>query len=652
MRTGAIIYPLLANNTNLTALVPAASIFAVRAEQPTSTSYIVYREITSIPVNTKGDSTTYVLDPRMRQRAILDINTVQISCFANTYLEVENIAVEVRKALDREWGSVGSTYINDIYIESIVYDSAVDDYDDDYGDRGVYIKHLDFTIRVDRVDQGYFNKYSIFMDGTDQYLNAGNSTLFTPNISGNNYGFSVSYWCKISPPFLEAINFMEKINGSQGKFEWYTGISAKGYPLFKAYSGGTNTATQQWKIETNICNGAWRHIVFAWSLFDGEDGMEVYIDGKRYALGADLFTYTEVGTWVSIGNTDVDLTLGRYFTTPQGVMNSDEVTIWDGQLENNDVIQLYNNGLSGKANEIPYNVGTGSTNNITLTSWWRMGDTEGQGSYPTILDMSDNNNPLTMVNMNSGDIVSEVPTGPFLNKYSLNFDGVDDYLSIPNNSKLSPTVDGFTIMFWVYFPTLPTSKNILNKSSVSLNSEYLLDVNASNKFKIFFYGNLDGSIVQRGTINQAVVAETWYHVAFTFTNTDSTSSIQGYLNGDSKTTNYTSSGVWSPTINGTSPVLMGQSQLGTPGANMILDEVAMFNKPLDENYINSIYNDKSPTDLMNYETFYEDLNGWWRMGDTEGPSTYPTIADASNNSNTATMNNMDSTDITTSVFNT
>jgi|TARA_R100000655_G_scaffold35790_2_gene69585 hypothetical protein len=150
MRTGAIIYPILSGYSNLTDLVPAASIFALRAEQSTAPPYITYREISSIPTNTTGDENTG--DPIISQRSILDVTTAQVSCFAETYLAVENIAVAVRQALDREWGAATSPYASDIALDSCVYENCVDDYDDDFGSRGIYIKHLDFSLRITRIN--------------------------------------------------------------------------------------------------------------------------------------------------------------------------------------------------------------------------------------------------------------------------------------------------------------------------------------------------------------------------------------------------------------------------------------------------------------------------------------------------------------------
>ena len=130
MRSGAIIYPLLINYAGLVALVPANKIFALRGQQPTDGPYIVYREISSVPLDTKGDSTDTAADPRIKQRSILDTTRVQISIFAKTYIQVEDIAVQVRQALDREWGTVEAPYQYQIALDSCIFESSVDDFDE------------------------------------------------------------------------------------------------------------------------------------------------------------------------------------------------------------------------------------------------------------------------------------------------------------------------------------------------------------------------------------------------------------------------------------------------------------------------------------------------------------------------------------------
>ena len=66
MRAGALIYPLLSAYVPLTSLVSASKIFAVRALQPTTEGYIVYREISGIPTNTNGPDSPPTTDaPRI-----------------------------------------------------------------------------------------------------------------------------------------------------------------------------------------------------------------------------------------------------------------------------------------------------------------------------------------------------------------------------------------------------------------------------------------------------------------------------------------------------------------------------------------------------------------------------------------------------------
>lgn len=150
MYSGSIIFQLLAASSGLTALVPSTKIFAVRVQQPTDIPYIVYREIATVPLNTKGDSTNVSANPREKQRSILDTATVSISVFTNRYDKAESIAVEIRNALDR-YHTNPTAFTNVISVDSIVFESAVDDFDEDYGDSGCYIKHLDFTIRINRI---------------------------------------------------------------------------------------------------------------------------------------------------------------------------------------------------------------------------------------------------------------------------------------------------------------------------------------------------------------------------------------------------------------------------------------------------------------------------------------------------------------------
>ena len=83
-----------------------------------------------------------------------------------------------------------------------------------------------------------------------------------------------------------------------------------------------------------------------------------------------------------------------------------------------------------------------------------------------------------------------------------------------------------------------------------------------------------------------------------------------------------------------------------------IDEGSVWNKALTSAELLSVYNGGVPINLLSNTGDYVssgDLQGWWRMGDPNGTSAYPTITDDSTNTNNGTMTNMTSADIETVV---
>ena len=58
----------------------------------------------------------------------------------------------------------------------------------------------------------------------------------------------------------------------------------------------------------------------------------------------------------------------------------------------------------------------------------------------------------------------------FENLYSLDFDGSNDLLTIPNNTVYTPTSSGWTISYWIKTSTL--NKVLLAKSNASTKVEF------------------------------------------------------------------------------------------------------------------------------------------------------------------------------------
>ena len=415
MRSGAIIFPILQAYTPLTNLIPASKFFALRAEQPTPTSYLVYREISSTPLNTTGDSIDNTADPRIQQRSILDISRVQISVFADTYLKVENAAVVVREALDREWGAVPTPYNLDISVDSIVYESSVDDYDDSANNRGVYVKHLDFIIRVNRINlnpSSLLNVYSLAFDGVDDILITTKDSSLMPTdnltvgcwINPSTWAFAGSsqnyypFGCVQSGGW--GIRFANDFAATETLFEAFIRVSDTG-----SGSAGylTPSAGASFSPTLRALTG-WHYIALTYTKATGV--ASVYLDGVEKGTasglaGADLVYHPSINRPLMFGADAQSDTVGENFFGG----NIDEGSVWNTALSGAELLAVYNSG-------IPINLlsNTGDyVSSSNLQGWWRMGDPDGTSAYPTIVDDSPNTNNGTMTNMSSSDIVTVIP---------------------------------------------------------------------------------------------------------------------------------------------------------------------------------------------------------------------------------------------------
>ena len=277
-----------------------------------------------------------------------------------------------------------------------------------------------------------------------------------------------------------------------------------------------------------------------------------------------------------------------------------------------------------------------------LVGWWRMGDPNGTAAYPTIVDQSTNSNNGVMTNMAAGDIVTTVPS--FQNLYSLDFDGVDDYMTMGSQSALTITGD-VTVSTWANIDVFVDNSSIIEYTlpteAEADNFLYRITLESSggvgNDIKIGHeYGSGSNEFA---TINTNLSTGTWYHLAVVRNTTAKTWTL--YVNGSAQPVfTYTNQAT-----GGTSSEL----RIGRGGSsayfNGKIDELSIFNSAKSASDITAIYNGGKPTDLSGESN----LVGYWRNGDPNGAVAYPTITDDSSNSNNGTMTNMASSDIITTV---
>jgi len=221
---------------------------------------------------------------------------------------------------------------------------------------------------------------------------------------------------------------------------------------------------------------------------------------------------------------------------------------------------------------------------------------------------------------NSGLVVGAGGGAPFTNTYSLDFDGMDDYLNV-GSINLGNT---FTLSAWVNLNGFANSQNIVFGGGDGIYGMYI-----PNSTSIYF--NF-GSGYALFTV-PALLTSTWYNIVFTRNGANG----ELFVNGISQGTT-TALGANNFTVN-----FLGceKQTIGTKYYfNGNLDEPSIFNRVV------------TPTEIVTLSTApTENLTSlnpisWWRMGDGD---TYPTITDNGSGGNNGTMTNMDAGDIVSDV---
>ncbi len=254
-----------------------------------------------------------------------------------------------------------------------------------------------------------------------------------------------------------------------------------------------------------------------------------------------------------------------------------------------------------------------------------------------------------MLTLKLGHSLSNIRGGDsYKNVYSLDFDGVDDFVTMGDSNTFSfgdGTDDSpFSYSFWINAVDV-TNSGLINKDASS-NEEYHALISSGNRFRYRLYDNSTNGYIQAQINATANTWEgSWQHLVCTYDGSASASGITIYLNGSAPTQTTSSNGEYTAMENTTAALNMGRNERGSQYFDGKIDEVSLWNKELSEGEVTAIYNSGKPTDIGKESG----LLGWWRNGDKAGTSVYPTITDDSTNSNNGTMTNMASGDIVASV---
>ena len=231
---------------------------------------------------------------------------------------------------------------------------------------------------------GFTNTKSTLFDGVDDY--AETTSTFSLLDGLTNYAFS--FWFKVTSSFSYKQIFW--IDGSSGSTN-YAQTQLILRPNYLMWQFNNNSYYVYSNTSPGLSAGTWYHV-----LCTRDDSRAFYDKARIYINGVNESQYDSSGN------------VGALETSTSGLKIADG----DYRLPfpgNVDEFAVYNQDMAAYASEL-YNSGTpDDLNNLASApapnAWYRMGD---DASYPTIPDKIGSLD-LTMTNMVSGDIVTNVP---------------------------------------------------------------------------------------------------------------------------------------------------------------------------------------------------------------------------------------------------
>lgn len=237
---------------------------------------------------------------------------------------------------------------------------------------------------------------------------------------------------------------------------------------------------------------------------------------------------------------------------------------------------------------------------------------------------------------------------PFVNTYSVLLDGVNDYVSTPDNDAFDfAATDAFTLSFWI--------------KSNDLNSTYFekMDGNVgwmirstSNRLTIEFRNALGNRIRIRDNANPTAALEDgeWHHVVVTkASGSSAAASVTMYIDAVALTPDVQNDTLTlSPENAG--QVGMGSRSGGGDYTTGFMDEFSIHDAEADADAVTAMYNGGVPIDLSTDSGDYDisaSLQGWWRFT-PDDVTNFPTIEDQAGNQD-GTANNFPSGNLVTEV---
>ena len=243
---------------------------------------------------------------------------------------------------------------------------------------------------------GFDNKYSMILDGVDEYISIADDAVF--DVTTN---FTILFWIKTTSAAEEWA--FSKYNWVMGQRSYAVGIIANRLrALISDDAAGTNL--KDYRSDTWINNGDWRMVGITFSPND----LKLWLDGVDDTSSHPANKPID-DTVNSVYSGTSPVTIGGLLPM-SGLIDAsiDEIGVWDTTLSAAEILELYNGGTP-----IDLKSDTGNyTSSSNLTAYYRMGDDGAtwNGSMWTIPNNASAGSPdATSKNMEEADRQLDAP---------------------------------------------------------------------------------------------------------------------------------------------------------------------------------------------------------------------------------------------------
>jgi len=254
-------------------------------------------------------------------------------------------------------------------VESTTFEEGENSYLVSFDYRCQHVSGLSETVAT---TPSLLNNFSMFFDGTDDYIDAGNPSFMS---FGATSPFSISGWFnRISDAPNDASGGV--IIG-QGSFT----ANLSGFCVFVRDSDDVlrfqirdkDFTSEEVTISSSaITDNVWNHFV---AVRESGSVMKLYLNGSLVATGDPESRNIDTFNLLTIGALDVRDTSGASRNIQREFKgNIDEVAIWDTALSASEVSAIYNQKINSSTTlDLSYNT-TDYTSANNLLAFWRMGD--------------------------------------------------------------------------------------------------------------------------------------------------------------------------------------------------------------------------------------------------------------------------------------